>query len=77
MELVRPHLTAPPTPAPSTDAEWLRLADAAALAGGVSTRTVTRWIRVGLVRASRPTGGVVLVERASLVAMLAKVPRGV
>jgi len=73
MELVRPHLTAPPTP----DGEWMRLAAAAALAGGVSTRTVTRWIRVGLVRASRPTGGVVLVERASLVAMLAKVPRGV
>ena len=68
--MVRLHVTAP-KPAPSTDAEWLRLGDAAQLAGGVSTRTLTRWIRLGIIRASRPTGGVVLVERASLVAMLA------
>jgi len=54
----------------ATAPEWLRLDGAAELAGGVSTRTIRRWISIGLVRASKPAGGIVLVSRDSLRAFI-------
>lgn len=47
----------------------LRPAEAAQLAR-VSTRTIFRWIGAGLLRAVRPTAGVLLIDRDSLATLL-------
>ncbi len=44
---------------------WITLDDAARLAC-VTRRTITRWISIGLVRASRPAGGRCVVDSRSL-----------
>ena len=48
---------------------WLRAHEAARLAR-VSTRTIRRWVSLGLIRASRPAGGRVLIDRDSLHALI-------
>lgn len=50
--------------------EWLRLEGAAELAGNVSVRTIRRWVSVGFIRASKPAGGIVLIDRDSLRAFI-------
>lgn len=49
--------------------EWMRI-DLAARLAGVSKRSIRRWASAGLVRASRPAGGRVLVSRDSLRALI-------
>ena len=52
-----------------TAPRWLRANEAARLAR-VSTRTMRRWVSLGLVRASRPAGGRVLIDRDALHAFI-------
>jgi excisionase family DNA binding protein len=63
MQKINPDLNATPQ-------KYLRLG-AAALYSGVSIETLKRWIREGLIRASRPSCRLTLVEKASLDAHLA------
>ena len=66
--MANPNDAPPPTPAPSFAAasEWVRPMVAAQLAGGVSRRTIARWVALGYLRSGRPAGGVRLIESASL-----------
>ncbi len=48
---------------------WLLQSEAADVAR-VTPRTMRRWISIGLVRASKPAGGRVLVDRDSLRALI-------
>ena len=59
-----------PCPSFATAPEWLRPRAAAALAGGVSPRTIRRWVVAGFFDATRPAGGTVLIDRDSLRAFL-------
>lgn len=52
-----------------TAPRWLRATEAATLAR-VSTRTMRRWVSLGLVRASRPAGGRLLIDRDALHAFI-------
>ncbi|MCB9595898.1 MAG: helix-turn-helix domain-containing protein [Sandaracinaceae bacterium] len=58
-----------PTPPVALDIDnaprWLTRLEAAAIAG-VSVRTLRRWISYGYIRASKPAGGRVLVDRGVL-----------
>jgi len=60
----------------STAPEWVRIPIAARLAGGVSKRTIRRWIGAGFIRASKPASGIVLVERDSLLRLIEDAARG-
>lgn len=48
---------------------WITTAEAAQIAR-VSVRTIRRWISVGYIRASKPAGGRVLIDRDSLRAFI-------
>lgn len=50
---------------PDAAPRWLVQQEAASIAR-VTPRTIRRWISIGLVRASRPAGGRVLIDRDSL-----------
>ena len=52
-------------PASRTGSKWVTVAEASE-AARVTTRTVRRWISIGLLVARRPAGGRVLVQRQSL-----------
>jgi excisionase family DNA binding protein len=54
--------------------EYLRVKEACELAGGISSRTLRRWLVVGKVHAVKPTGGMVLISRDSLRAFLENAP---
>lgn len=54
---------------PSAAPAWLRVNLAAEIAG-VTERSIRRWISVGYIRASKPAGGRVLIQRDSLLAFL-------
>ena len=59
----------PPALDIDTAPRWLTRSEAAEV-GRVSVRTIRRWISFGYIRASKPAGGRVLVDRESLRAFI-------